>query len=160
MTDYYFESKDVGEEGRTRAFSALLDVLGDQLVWAHVDGYTDYRELPTEVELAFERLKAVALDQYLERWRGPLLNRLFARLGDPLMAVRLDLAIEKHREILRVYGPYSIHAEVYRKGDKNSVITIHDCDGIGFDADVQIAAQVEALAGLPPGSVREVRPGS
>lgn len=160
MTDYYFESKDVGEEGRTRAFSALLDVLGDQLVWAHVDAITCGSHVAERARPALADLKALALDQYQERRRRPILNRLLSPSGDPLMAVRLDLAIEKHREILRVFGPYSIHAEVFGRNDEDSVITIHDCDGIGFDADVQIAAQVEALAGLPPGSVRELRPGS
>lgn len=160
MTDYFVDYEAVGEEGMARAFSALLDALRDRLVWAHVDAITCGSHVAERARPVLADLKALALDQYQERRRRPILNRLLSPSGDPLMAVRLDLAIEKHREILRVYGPYSIHAEVYRKGDKNSVITIHDCDGIGFDADVQIAAQVEALAGLPPGSVRELRPGS
>lgn len=157
MTAYFVNPEVPGQTVATRVVAALLDLLRDDLVPAEIDLFSDCRALPEDVEFSLDRLKVLAYERHERRRRGGLLQRIGARFGDPLMAVALDLRVEEHSELLRSFGPFSIHAEVYGKNESDSVISIDDSGAsVVFRGNADVAREVEALAGLPRGSVQEL----
>lgn len=157
VTEYFVNPDVAGQTVAARVLAALLDLLRDDLVRAEIDLFTDCRALPEDVESSLDRLKVLAYERHERRRRGRLMQRIGARFSDPLMAVALDLRLGEHRELLRSFGPFSIHAEAYGRNDSEPLITIHDSGAsIVFRGNPDVAREVEALAGLARGSVQEL----
>ena len=96
--------------------------------------------MPDEIRAALDRLKALALDRYGRRRRGTLVEKMSAVFSDPLMALALDLRVEEHRELVRSFGPFSIHAELYGENDKDSLVSIHDCGMSSYSQETPISS--------------------
>jgi len=92
---------------------AVLDVLGDLVGYAEVDAYSDY-----EAELGPDALLAQAALRSVEAGPG--------RMGDPFMAVALDLRDPAQRSWLRAYGAWSINADLWAEPHQLDLGCFHD----------------------------------
>lgn len=157
MTRYFVDHETVGESGIGRVLAALLDLRRDDLVRAEIDVVTCGRDVPERARPAVDRLRDIAYAEHERRRRRSLCARLASRFRDPLMAVPLDLRVDENRELIRSFAPLSIAASLYSEDEREPLLTIDDCGSvIVFNGNDDLAAQVEARAGIAPGAVREL----
>jgi hypothetical protein len=78
--------------------------------------------------------------------------------GTHLMRVRLDLKSEEHLDVLRTFGPYSIHAEVYLADEPDYVLSMHDSGtSVVFKWDPEAIAELVIRARVPGDALQPVR---
>lgn len=143
---YVIDARAVGEEAFRRAFDALLNAYAPNLLRAKVDAVTGYRNLPPRVQQSLDQLRGIGTTARQER-RGAMWKRFVSLSSDPMMAVDLDLKLCRHRELLREFGPFSIHAEIFIDGHAAPVIAVEDGVTIIFEADGRVLDVIIA-AGL------------
>jgi hypothetical protein len=136
-------STRTGPEAITPAWNLLLDAFGSQLITAHIDA------LPEPTWPAWAAMSAAAREAQRE-----LHERGVARgHRDPNMGIGLDPASEIDLELMRQFGPWSIHCEATSAGNGIQLET-HD-EGAGCVAHVTPRAAVAfggflALRGINP----------
>lgn len=135
----------IGTDARTapRVWSVLLDVLGGTVARAHMDAFPDpswpvYAELEPDIRAAQQALERIG-----ETRSGRARN---TKMGAPL-----DLRNPEHLEILRLFGPFSIHCEVC--GDAGvTVAVMHDegtsCSALLSEDEVRFLRSRFAAGGL------------
>lgn len=65
------------------------------------------------------------------------------------MGIELDLQNQEHLDLIRLFGPYSIHCEVFVEGLASPSITAHDSGwSLSFLGDAELAAKVAQGAGV------------
>lgn len=66
------------------------------------------------------------------------------------MAIRLDLQRDDHLEILKTFGPYSIHAEAFAAAEDQPLIVMHDSGtSVTFRWDADRLTQLAESARIP-----------
>lgn len=127
----WISSTRMGTEAITPAWNLLLDAFGSQLERAHIDALPDstwpaWRAMPEPVRSAQRELHG----------RGVARGH-----GDPNMGIDLDLTAESDLELLRRFGPWSIHCEAASAAD-DVRLEAHD-EGLGCVAQVTPRSVVE-----------------
>lgn len=147
---------EAGWEVLAKLFEALLGLQRSRLTGAFVDAVSDNKDLPVEAKRARDRLVQFGSERESERRRNSKgLGRL--RRGDPQMRIELDLRDAEHFELLRTYGLYSIHAEVFVEGFTSPAITAHDSGwSFTFLADAGLVEQAVKDAGIAREIVKRI----
>ena len=114
---------------------AVLEVVRPRAERVWIDAYSDHRaNLPALAQQAQDELRS----------RGSL--RTGRHRGDPGMAVELDPSRPADWELVRTYGPFSIHVEL--AGLEDDLATLDDS---GLSISVNLTeAEAGRLAGMLP----------
>jgi hypothetical protein len=127
----------------------VLDRQRPLLVRAHIDAFSSIKTLPPQVEDARQMLleRGLAREEKRKSSRWP-----WQRWGgDPQMGIDLDPQIDQDFELLKTFGPYTIHAEMYASERKKSIIVAHDSgDSLHFEADEQIVKELSTHFKMAP----------
>ena len=113
----------IGWDKTLRIARVLLDKLRPHINYAWIDALTDHTHLSSEAQAAVQQLRR--LDE--RRWaqqRRPLWGS--RRKGPTYKGIDLNPRDPDQFALLRTFGPYSIHAEVYRANEKEPVLVLHD----------------------------------
>jgi hypothetical protein len=146
---YAVDIDQKGREGVQSACIALIDTLSPILHDGFIDGYSDF---PASA-MNQAALDALALIQQRATERASR-KRWF---GNPtnLMGIDLKMSRAEDRQILRDFGPWSIHAEVYsgsrKPSDGNSVMCFHD-SGLSITAELTEEEATRISEQLPDGA--------
>jgi hypothetical protein len=139
----------------------ILDALRPQLTYARIDGFSDIQELPDEARMAKEALEAMAVQRHEGQLReGSARTRWWAQWSEPhAMGIELDPQNDEHFELLKTFGPYTIHAEIYRADQKSSFFTMHDTgSSVSFECREDEAEELIERAQLPREWIERDRP--
>lgn len=143
------------------ACGRILDASRPQLTYARIDGFSDFQDLPREAQMAKQALEAMAIQRH-ERWlrEGSAWTRWQTQHWNPSpMGIELDPQNDEHFGLLKTFGPYSIHAEVYRGGQRSSFFTMHDIgSSISFECREDEAEELIERARLPREWIERGRP--
>lgn len=123
----YFIDPSIGMEGVQRVSEALIELLGPNLSHASIDAISDDKTLPDEVQLALEKLISMARERDYEMNKSAGRRTHRRTEEEPsLTALNLSLDQEENVKLLKVFGPFSIYAEVYVQGDSEPVLVFDD----------------------------------
>jgi hypothetical protein len=138
----------------------ILDALRPQLTYSRIDGFSDIQDLPEEALIAKEALEAMAVQRH-EKWlrEGSAWTRWRAQRSEPHpMGIELNPQNDEHFGLLKTFGPFTIHAEVYREGQKSSFFTMHDTgSSVSFECREEEAEELIERAQLPRESIEPGR---
>jgi uncharacterized membrane protein len=145
-------ARGLGQDEAGVVLDSVLEVHGSRLSHAVVEvdggGWLATEELPAEVRTAVVRLRGLAADAQ----RGASWYQRARTRG----LVRLDLGQPDQLDLLRRYGPYTTHLQVWAHGDPLPVIETTDSFGdlprFTYRLDPAELDQVQAAltrAGLP-----------
>lgn len=148
----YGLSESLGFDQVTEACHRILDACRPQLTHARMDGFSDFQDLPEEARMAKEALEAMAVQRHEKSLReGSAWTRWWAQRSEPhAMGIELDPQDDRHFGLLKTFGPYTIHAEVYRAGQRSSFFTMHDSgSSVSFECREDEAEELIERAQLP-----------
>lgn len=151
----YGTGQDVIErEAVIRLFEALLSSQRPRLTQAFVDAISDKKVLPPAVDRAKMRLAEFGSQRESERRRRSKGLGRFRR-GDPQMGIELDLQNGEHFELVRTFGPYAIHCEVFVEGMESPAVTAHDSGwSLSFLADAELVETITEETGIAAADLR------
>lgn len=153
----YSLDSSVGLAGVARLCNAILQIEATNLSHAFIDAISDFKELPSHVQEALDELMRLANDRFRIQSSKGLLGRRRLQKGPSPMGLELDLSNSDHIELLNVFGPYSIHAEAYKKSDRKPFLVMHDSGtSVTFYLAESQIRELGHLSGLSEDSFEEI----
>lgn len=150
---YWVDVDQRNRDAVRRVCHELIDLLSPILHDGFIDGYSDFgsSDMDDEALNAFELIR--------ERAQQRAANKKWFGNPENLAGIDLDLSHETDRRILRDFGPWTVHAEIYSKERRPkkgiAVLCFHDS---GLSITAELAEQEAAgLADLLPAGTKLTR---
>jgi hypothetical protein len=146
---YWVDVDQHDRDAVRRVCHTLIDVLGPILQDGFIDGYSDFG--PSEMD--DDALDALELIR--ERAKQRSANKKWFGNPENLMGIDLDVSHENDRRILRDFGPWTIHTEIYsreRTPTKGINVLCFDDSGSSITAELTKPEATKLVDLIPPGT--------